>query len=57
MPCCKAEEYTWCKDLPVVSYKEIEGNEYCVFHAPKGQKGISLEEFNELVFERINGFI
>jgi hypothetical protein len=54
MPCCKAEEYIWCKDLPVVSYMDTEGNEYCVFHAPKGLKGISLEEFNKLVFERID---
>lgn len=49
-----AEEYGWCKDLPVVDYKDEEGNEYCVFHAPQGKKGVSVEEFNEEVFKRIN---
>ena len=55
MPCCKAKEYIeWCIDLPVVDYRDKDGNEYCVFHAPVGQKGISLEEFNGLVFARIS---
>ncbi len=49
-----AEEYGWCKDLPVVDYKDEEGNENCVFHAPQGKKGVSVEEFNEEVFKRIN---
>ncbi|MCG2710696.1 MAG: pentapeptide repeat-containing protein [Thermodesulfovibrionales bacterium] len=54
MPCCKSEEYyKWCKDLPVVDYKDGEGNEYCIFHAPQGKKGVSVEEFNKLVFEEI----
>jgi len=29
-------------------------NEYCVFHAPKEYKGITVEEFNKLIFEKIN---
>lgn len=56
MPCCKAENYLWCRDLPVV-YKDIEGRVYCIFHAPykikTGEKEIPVEEFNNLVFERI----
>lgn len=54
MPCCKAEIYGWCKDLPVVIYKDGESKEYCFFHAPQGKKGVSVEEFNRRVFERIN---
>lgn len=53
MPCCKAEKYSWCKDLPVVDHGEEEENEYCIFHAPQGKKGVSVEKFNKLVFERI----
>ncbi|MEN6375594.1 MAG: pentapeptide repeat-containing protein [Smithella sp.] len=52
LPCCKAEEYEWCKDLETV-FTDEEGKEYCVFHAPQGKKGISLDEFNTLVFNRI----
>jgi len=55
MPCCKA--YRWCRDLPVVDYKDNQGNEYCLFHAPKDEKGISLEEFNEFVFKKIENEI
>ncbi|MEK6690077.1 MAG: pentapeptide repeat-containing protein [Nitrospirota bacterium] len=54
MPCCKAEEYKWCRDLSVVGYKDVEDNEYCIFHAPKGEKGITLQDFNKLIFERID---
>jgi uncharacterized protein YjbI with pentapeptide repeats len=43
--------YNWCKDYPIV-YRDKE-KEYCVFHAPKGCKGVSLGEFNELVFKEI----
>ena len=53
MTCCKAEEYKWCKKLDTV-YTDEEGKEYCVFHAPKGKKGVaSIEEFNDLIFTRI----
>jgi uncharacterized protein YjbI with pentapeptide repeats len=54
LPCCKAEEYNWCKDLQVVDYKDEDGDKYCIFHAPQGKKGITVEEFNEEVFKRIN---
>jgi uncharacterized protein YjbI with pentapeptide repeats len=57
LPCCVAEILGWCKDLPVVGYKDEKGNEYCVFHAPKGKKGVSLAEFNNLIFNRINEII
>jgi uncharacterized protein YjbI with pentapeptide repeats len=49
-----AEKYKWCKNLTTISYRDKEGKEYCVFHAPKGQKGISLEAFNRRVYEKIN---
>ncbi len=52
MPCCKA--YDWCKDAPIVDYKDEHDNEYCVFHAPAGKKGIPLKEFNRMVFDEIN---
>lgn len=59
MPCYEATKYEWCKDLPVVDFKELDFRynvemEYCIFHAPKGNKQISVEKFNELVFEEIN---
>jgi hypothetical protein len=44
--------YNWCKDYPTV-YKDKDGKEYCIFHAPKGCKGASLEEFNKFVFKEI----
>lgn len=60
MACCKAEEYDgWCKELPPEHqnfYKDEEGRSYCVFHAPQWEKGKSLDEFNHLVFERIESF-
>jgi uncharacterized protein YjbI with pentapeptide repeats len=52
MACCKAEKYKWCKELDTV-YTDEEGKDYCVFHAQKGHKGVSVEEFNNLVFQRI----
>ncbi len=47
-----AEKYGWCKDLPLVDYRE-KGKHYCVFHTPQGKKGILVKEFNELIFKRI----
>jgi uncharacterized protein YjbI with pentapeptide repeats len=52
MKCCKAEEFGWCKDLPVVKRITGEGA-FCLFHAPANMKDISVEEFNESVFKRI----
>lgn len=55
MPCCKADNYKWCKDL--ASYK-IDDKYYCIFHAPNGKNkllmaGLNDEGFNETVFRRI----
>jgi uncharacterized protein YjbI with pentapeptide repeats len=54
MPCCKASIHDdWCRDVPI-SYKDEAGKEYCLFHAPQGQKGVPPDEFNKYVFRRIN---
>lgn len=53
MACCKGENRGWCKDHPVVNYKDESGNEYCIFHAPSDQKGISVFEFNSCVYDEI----
>jgi len=55
MPCCygnNPSDRKWCEDLKA-GYTDAEGKEYCVFHAPQGKKGVSLEAFNELVFAQI----
>ena len=51
--CCQADKYKWCADNATVSYVDGEGKHYCVFHAPKGKKDVSSEEFNEFVFKGI----
>lgn len=60
MPCCK-DIYQWCKDEfengKKAVYIDETGMEYCIFHAPKGKKGVSLEEFNNRVFTRISDAI
>lgn len=54
MTCCMSKKYNWCRDLQI-AYSDNDGNDYCVFHAPKGTKGnISLQSFNNLVFAYIN---
>lgn len=53
MSCCKAEIFRWCEREDVV-YTDTGGKEYCVFHAPQGKKGITVKEFKERVFKRIN---
>ena len=57
MACCQAAVYGWCRDLPLVDYKDERGEEYCVFHAPQHKKGISVEQFNQSVFRRIEDAI
>jgi len=52
MPCCYEDGKGWCKDFQTV-YTDEQGKNYCVFHAPQGRKGISLEAFNDLVCRRI----
>ncbi len=43
----------WCHDLPI-HYSDSRGNDYCVFHTPRGFKGDLLPEaFNEFVLKRI----
>ncbi|MCD4692670.1 MAG: pentapeptide repeat-containing protein, partial [Calditrichales bacterium] len=51
MPCCKAEKYKWCKNLDTI---KVEGKEYCVFHASKEHKNQTPDNFNKLIFKRIN---
>jgi len=54
MGCCKAQEFgNWCKDAELVYTDEHDSN-YCVFHAPEGKKGKSVDQFNRIIFERIN---
>lgn len=46
------EEPGWCKDEQVVY---TEGDEhFCIFHAPKEHKGVPIEDFNKLIFNRLN---
>jgi uncharacterized protein YjbI with pentapeptide repeats len=44
-----SEALGWCKDLPV-EYNDGQGNVFCLFHAPQGKKGISVDEFDNAVF-------
>jgi len=52
--CCKADTAVWCEKERVI-YKDSKGKEYCVFHAPRGKKGVTVQQFNQLVFSRIKG--
>ena len=64
MGCCKCEGrgYGWDDPQPVVYADPADGQEYCVFHAPKDEKRkelgrderYSVDEFNALVFARID---
>lgn len=72
MGCCIGEKHSnWCKDYDIV-YIDADGKEYCIFHAPAECKFVKLyderaggekpalmgaEQFNGLVFERIDGVI
>jgi uncharacterized protein YjbI with pentapeptide repeats len=57
LPTCK-DSHQWCKDEfengKKPAYINEAGMEYCVFHAPKEKKGVSLEDFNKRIFDRIN---
>lgn len=49
MACCKAEKFDgWCKRLPS-PYVDSDGKEYCLFHAPKEHKGVTLDKFNKKI--------
>lgn len=52
MGCCKCEKYKWRDPQPVV-YTDSDNKGYCLFHAPAGHKGVSVDEFNAQVFKRI----
>ena len=41
--------YNSCKN----STNSPHDNNFCIFHAPNGQKGISIKEFNNLIFQKI----
>jgi uncharacterized protein YjbI with pentapeptide repeats len=43
-------KYEGCKEKP----NSPHDNEYCIFHAPAGKKGISEREFNRLIFNQID---
>lgn len=55
MPCCKADEFHWCKELETITASD--GEEYCIFHAPiecpEKQGGDKHESFNAEVYTRI----
>ena len=53
MACCKSKQMgEWCKEERIV-YIDKDGKEYCVFHAPSDEKGVSVVAFNKRVFELI----
>ncbi|MGE4424510.1 MAG: pentapeptide repeat-containing protein [Pseudodesulfovibrio sp.] len=53
MPCCMCEEYEWEDPQEVVYTDPEDGKEYCLFHAPVEHKGVSVDEFNAKVVERV----
>jgi len=55
MTCVKCKIHKWeDSGKHKTVHTDADGNNYCIFHAPSAHKGISLEEFNELVYNRIN---
>lgn len=52
MACCKSKEYGgWCKNEKIV---HTDGDsKYCIFHAPADKKGLPIEQFNALIYEKI----
>lgn len=53
MACCVGKKYdNWCEDEDPI-YKDSDGNEYCIFHAPAELKGMGWKEFNSLVRKRL----
>lgn len=55
MPCCKCSEFGWPFQQDV-TYTDEAKKDYCLFHAPAEHKGMSVEDFNEQVFKRINDY-
>lgn len=54
MTCCKCDEYRWNDPQKPVYIDSVSGLEFCIFHAPPLHKGVSVEEFNNIVGARIN---
>lgn len=54
MRCCRADQYGWCAELETGTATECTGARYCHFHAPMGEKGLSTEDFNRQVYERLS---
>ncbi|KKL53065.1 hypothetical protein LCGC14_2279200, partial [marine sediment metagenome] len=44
MACCKAVEYSWCEKEDTIKCRD--GNDYCIFHAPAGEKGVPENNYN-----------
>lgn len=57
MACCKCKEYFWSDPQDPVYPDPSDKREYCLFHAPAEQKGMSPEDFNKKVFARIDAVI
>lgn len=58
--CCMSNKYGWCEDQD--AQIKVDGKRYCIFHAPADHKAINgkpirAEEFNALVFKRIDSVI
>ena len=56
MPCCKCIEFGWPFQQDVTYTDETDKRQYCLFHAPAEHKGMSVEDFNEHVFKRIDDY-
>lgn len=54
--CCKCEEHCWT-DFQTPVYRDERGDCYCVWHAPKGHKGISDDKFALLAIKRLQSAI
>ena len=57
MPCCMCEKYEWDDPQDVVYTAPEDGKEYCLFHAPAEHKGMSVDDFNAQVSERIQAIV
>lgn len=55
MSCCSCINYGWNNPEPLI-YRDSANSGYCIFHAPADKKGISTDEFNEIIYKRINGY-
>ncbi|MDH3974363.1 MAG: pentapeptide repeat-containing protein [Deltaproteobacteria bacterium] len=52
--CVQSKGHMWCKNLPS-HYRDKEGKNYCIFHAPEGCKGdVAQDEFVGLLLRKIS---